>query len=165
MKNRMIVTLFALILAGLLPAAAFAQLSTHSVWTNNHGNQISDAENGCTYSDLKKFNMATSWTERTPGYPAQAHFRGVSLAYGLTHFCNNHYYEFSLNNSTGTTVDDITGYWDVYRDGVLMCSACDGVAYGLAAPVTNYYKLVIDDPIYGPGTWYYSGFIDQRKDF
>lgn len=163
MKNRIIATLFALILAGLLPAAAFAQLSTHSVWTNSHGNQIDDADNGCSYTILKKFNMATSWTEKTPGYAAQAHFRGVSLAYGWTHFCNNHYYEFSLNNSTATTIDDITGYWDVYRDGVLMCSACDGTAYGLSAPTGNYYKLVINDPL--GGTWYYSGFIDQRKDF
>jgi hypothetical protein len=163
MKNRIIATLFALILAGLWPAAAFAQLSTHSVWTNGHGNQIDDADNGCSYTDLKKFNMATSWTEKTPGYPAQAHFRGVSLAYGLTHFCNNHYYEFSLNNSTSTTIDDITGYWDVYRDGVLMCSVCEGTAYGLSAPTGNIYKLVINDPI--SGTWYYSGYIDQRKDF
>lgn len=163
MKKRIIATLFALIIAGLLPAAAFGQLSTHSVWTNSHGHQIDDADNGCSYTDLKKFNMATSWTEPTPGYAAQAHFRGVSLAYGLTHFCNNHYYEFSLNNSTSTSNDDITGYWDVYRDGVLMCSACDGIAYGLSAAVTSYYKLVINDPL--GGTWYYSGFIDQRKDF
>jgi hypothetical protein len=163
MKKRIIATLFALILAGLLPAAAFAQLSTHSIWTNNNGKQIIDADNGCSYTDLKKFNMATSWTEKTPGYAAQAHWRGVSWAYGLTHFCNNHYYEFSLNNSTATTDYDITGYWDVYRDGTLMCSACDGIAYGLNAATGSYYKLVINDPI--SGIWYYSGYIDQRKDF
>jgi hypothetical protein len=165
MKKTIIAILFTLVLAGLLPAPAIAGVNTHSIWTNDHGRELWDAENGCSYGDFKKFNMATSWTEPTPGYAAQAHFRGVTYAYGLTHFCNNHYYEFSLNRSTATTNTDITGYWDVYRDGTLMCGACDGIAYGLNGATGSYYKLLIDDPIYGPGTWYYSGFIDQRKDF
>ncbi len=164
MHKRIVVTFFALIMVSLLSVSAMAQLQTHSIWTNDNGYVIGDAENGCEYNVLKGFDMATSWTEKTPGYPAQAHFRGVSKAYGWTHFCNNHYYEFSLNNSVGTDPDTIKGYWDVYRDGTLMCSSCPGNAYGLSAPVGNYYKLVIWDPFWGT-YWYYVGYIDQRKDF
>lgn len=165
MNKRIIVTFFALMMAGLLSVTAAAQLNTHSVWTNDHGLVIRDPDTRCDYTTLKGFDMATSWTEYTPGYPAQAHFRGVSKAYGITHSCGNHYYEFSLNNSVGTDPDTIKGYWDIYRDGVLMCSSCAGNAYGLAAPVGNYYKLYIDDPTYGANAWLYCGYIDQRKDF
>lgn len=166
MKKRMMLTFFALMVTALLSMSAMAQLNTHSVWTDDNGLVIGDAENGCEYSKFDKFHMATSWTERTPGYPAQAHFRGIALAYGLTHGCNNHFYEFSLNNSVGTDSDTIKGYWDVYRDGSLMCSSCAGNAYALsgAAGSGNYYKLVIWDPAYG-AYWYYVGYIDQRKDF
>jgi hypothetical protein len=156
-----------MILTGLLTVSASAQ-STHSVWTNDNGLVIRDAENGCKYTTLKGFDMATSWTEPAPPtYSAVAHFRGVSKAYGLTHACNNHFYEFRLVRTSSTTNDDITGLWNVYRDSVLMCSACNGSAYGLSQPagVGNYYKVYIDDPTYGPSTWLYSGYLDQRKDF
>jgi hypothetical protein len=164
--KKTVLTIFVAVLTGVLSVAAMAQVKTHSVWTNDNGLLIDDPSNGCEYTTLKGFDMASSWTEPTPGYPAQAHFRGVSKAYGLTHFCNNHYYEFSLNNSVGTDADTIKGYWDVYRDGVLMCSSCPGNAYGMsaAAGVGNYYKLIINDPLY-VADWYYVGYIDQRKDF
>ncbi|HEV7642631.1 MAG TPA: hypothetical protein VGO50_01700 [Pyrinomonadaceae bacterium] len=164
MKKRIIVTFFALMIAGLLSVPAAAQLFTHSVWTNNNGISIVDASNGCENTILEKFDMATSWTEYTPGYPAQAHFRGVSHAEGFVHGCGPHYYEFSLNNSVGTDPDTIKGYWDVYRDGVLKCSSCAGNAYGVGGPVGNNYKLIIDDP-FSATDWAYIGYIDQRKDF
>ena len=164
MKKQIIVTFFALVITAVLSVSATAQLKTHSIWTNDNGLVIGDAENGCEYSLLYSFEMANSWTEPTPGYPAQAHFRGISKAEGWTAFCGNHFYEFSLNNSVYTDSDLIKGYWDVYRDGVLMCSACGGNAYGLSQSVGQYYKLVIWDPFYG-AYWYYIGYIDQRKDF
>jgi hypothetical protein len=164
MKKQTVLIFLALIITGLLSVSAAAQLNTHSVWTDGNGLVISDARNGCEYYSFDKFHMATSWTERTPGYPAQAHFRGIALAYGLTHGCNNHFYEFSLNNSVGTDSDTIKGYWDVYRDGTLMCSSCPGNAYALSGGVGNYYKLVIWDAGLG-AYWNYVGYIDQRKDF
>lgn len=164
MNKRIVVTFLALMVVGLLSVPAMAQLNTHSIWTNDNGLVIGDAKTGCEYYSLAAFDMATSWTEKTPGYPAQAHFRGVSKAYGFSLACTDHFYEFSLNNSVGTDSDTIKGYWDVIRDGTLMCSACPGNAYGLSAGVGNYYKLVIDDPLYVPD-WYYIGYIDQRKDF
>jgi hypothetical protein len=166
MKKRILITFFALMIAGLLSVPAAAQLNTHSVWTDNNGLVIVDASNGCENTIFSSFDMATSWTERTPGYPAQAHFRGVSKAEGVVHGCGPHYYEFSLNNSVGTDSDTIKGYWDVYKDGILLCSSCGGNAYALsgAAASGNYYKLVIWDPTYS-AYWSFVGYIDQRKDF
>jgi hypothetical protein len=167
MKKQTIVTFFVLIMLGVFSISATAQ-STHSVWTNDNGLVIRDAETRCDYTALYSFNMATSWTEPAPPtYPAVAHFRGVSKAVGFVRPCADHYYEFTLVKTASTTNDYIKGAWNVYRDSVLMCSACSGVAYGLSQPagVGNYYKVYIDDPVYGPSTWLYSGYIDARKDF
>ncbi len=65
MKKRMMLTFFALMVTALLSVSAMAQLNTHSVWTDDNGLVIGDAENGCEYSKFDKFHMATSWTERT----------------------------------------------------------------------------------------------------
>jgi hypothetical protein len=165
--KRTVLAILVMAFAGMLSISASAQKNTHSVWTDNNGSLIGDPSNGCEYSSFDKFEMITSWTEPTPVKPAQAHFRGIALAYGLTHFCGNHFYEFELNNSVYTDYDTIKGYWDVYRDGVLMCGACGGTAVGLSDPagVGNYYRLQVNDPIYAPAIWYYNGYIDQRKDY
>ena len=167
MKKQSLVFFCALIVLGIASISATAQ-ATHSVWTNNNGLVIRDAETRCEYTALYSFDMATSWTEPSaPVYPAIAHFRGVSKAISYVRPCRDRFYEFTLVKTAGTDPDYIKGAWNVHRDGVLMCSACDGVAYGLsqAAGVGNYYKLYIDDPVYGPSTWLYSGYIDVRKDF
>jgi hypothetical protein len=163
-------TILTLILTGLISVSAAisvsAQVSTHSIWTNNNGGrQVNDPDLGCEYTSFHKFRMITSWTEPTPGYAAQAHFRGAALIDEEDPCSGGHFYEFTLNQSTVTSIGTIQGYWDVYRDGVLMCSACTGQVSGLSQPITNYYKLTINDPVYGPGAWFYSGFIDVRDDF
>lgn len=165
MKQRVVLSFLALIITGVISVSASAQVRTHSVWTNNNGLVITDPQLNCEYTSLASFDMASSWTEPTPGYPAQAHFRGVSKAYGATRLCGNRTFEFVLNNSVGTDADTIKGYWDIYRDGVQVCSLCAGNAYGMsqAAGVGNYYKLIIDDP-FSVNDWYYVGYIDQRKD-
>lgn len=169
MKNRTIVTLFVMMmLFAISSISAMAQVSTHSVWTNDNGLVIVDPELRCKFTTLRSFEMATSWTEPgPPTYPAIAHFRGISKAYGDTRECGNHFYEFTLIKTASTTNDEIKGAWNVYRDGVLMCASCDGTAYGLsqAAGGGNYYKVYIDDPVYGAFAWLYSGYIDVRKDF
>jgi hypothetical protein len=168
MKKQTIVTLFILIVVALFSVSAMAQPFTHSVWTNNNGLVVRDAQTGCAYPSFSGFNMATSWTEPfNPTNPADAHFRGVTKAGGAGIACGVRFYDFRLVASTATTNDQIDGTWDIYRNNVLVCSACTGSAYGLsgAAGAGNYYKLYIDDPFFGPQTWLYSGYIDQRKDF
>jgi hypothetical protein len=168
MKNTTLATFVVLIMLGVFSISAIAQ-STHSVWTNSgNGLVIRDAITSCTYTTLPSFTMATSWTEpSSPAYPAAAHFRGVSKAISPGFPCPTQSYDFTLYKTAATTTDDITGYWNVYRNGTLVCSACKGVAYGLsqAAGVGNYYKVYIDDPTYGPATWLFSGYLDVRKDF
>jgi len=165
--KKTVLTIFALVFVGMMSASAMAQPFTHSVWTNFNGYYIRDAQTGCLYPAFAGFNMATSWTEPTPGNPADAHFRGVAKAGGAGIACGVRFYDFRLVASTVTGPDNIDGTWDVYRNGILVCGGCTGTAYGLsqAAGVGNYYKVYIDDPLAGPGTWLYSGFIDVRKDF
>lgn len=169
MKQRMIFALFALLTLGMLSMSASAQPNTHSVWTNLNGLYIFDATNGCQYTSFSGFNMATSWTEPfSPTNPADAHFRGIAKAIGpIFGPCPTRVYDFRLVASTTTSNDQIDGTWDIFRNGVLVCSACNGSAYGLsqAAGVGNYYKVYVDDPFAGPQTWLYSGLLDQRKDF
>lgn len=167
MKKQTILTLFVLMMLGIFSISAMGQ-NTHSVWTNLNGFVVRDATNGCLYTNLPSFNMATSWTEPSPPtYPAQAHFRGVTKAIGFSATCPTTSYDFTLVSTTSTTPDQITGRWRVYRNGALMCNNCPGTAYGLSQPAggVNYYKVYVDDPFFGPATWLYSGYIDVRKDF
>ena len=169
--KKLVVAFFATMAVSLLSAAAMAQPFTHSVWTNNNGLAIRDALTGCNYNSLtggfSGFNMATSWTEPTPGNPADAHFRGVGKAVGFSLACITRTYDFRLVASSATLPDSITGTWNIFRNGVLVCAACNGVAYNLSVPagVGNYYKVYVDDPGAGPQTWLYSGYLDVRKDF
>lgn len=163
MKKQTVAIFLVLMVVGLFSISASAQVKTHSIWTNNNGLVVSDPTTGCNYTSFSGFNMATSWTEPTPSHSARAHFRGVTKAGAVG--CTTYYYEFELIKSAATDPDYIKGAWNIYRSGVLVCSACDGVAYNLSAAVGNYYKLYIDDPTYGPNAWLYSGYIDTRKDF
>jgi hypothetical protein len=166
MKKQFVTIFLTLLAIGLFTVSAMAQLSSHSVWTQNNGRQITDPDLPCNYTTITKFRVLSSWTEKTPGYPAQAHFRGFALSNRFNP-CGAHTYEFTLTQSSVTSFNNIEGDWDVYRDGSLVCSACNGSANGLsqAAGVGNYYKVTIDDPVYGPGAWFFSGYIDVRDDF
>lgn len=167
MKRRTMLAFYASIVLAILSIPAAAQVFTHSVWTNANGFVIKDA-NGCTYSSFSGFNMATSWTEPfSPTNPADAHFRGVAKAAGSIGPCPTRFYDFRLVSSITTKPDLIEGYWDIYRNNVLVCSSCYGTADGLsqAAGAGNYYKVYVDDPFWGPQAWLYCGYLDQRKDF
>jgi hypothetical protein len=165
MKKIFAYTLTAFACAAFFSVSAFAQ-ATHSLWTNNNGFYIRDAQTTCTYSGFTTFEAATSWTEPTPGYSAGAHFRGISKTVAIGG-CVANKYEFALTRLASTTADEIRGLWRVTRNGAIVCNNCNGTAYGLsqAAGVGNYYKVYVDDPTFGPQTWLYSGFIDVRKDF
>ncbi len=150
--NKTFLTFIALIITGLVSVSAAAQANPHSVWTfDGGGRQVTDPDLPCDFTTFEKFRMITSWTEPTPGYPAQAHFRGAAVIDEKDHCAPGNFYEFVLIQSTTTNFSSIVGYWDVYRNGVLMCSACTGSANGLSTPVTTYYKVTVDDPVYGPG--------------
>lgn len=169
MKRSALVALLALAVISVFSMTAPAQDKTRSVWTNSNGYYIFDPTGPCTYTAFSGFNMATSWNQDAPApNPAEAHFRGVAKAAGTPFSpCPTRFYDFRLVASSNTTDDQIDGTWNVFRNGILVCAACNGTAYGLsqAAGVGNYYKVYVDDPFWGPQTWGYIGFLDQRKDF
>src|SRR5882757_6241176 len=95
MKKQLFPIFFVLIITGLISVSSMAQVSTHNVRTHNTGGiQINDPTLGlnCQYITFEKFRMITSWTEPTPGYPAQAHFRGTALT-DAGEPCGGHSYE------------------------------------------------------------------------
>ena len=166
MKKRIVLAFFALIATAIFSAAAMA--GTHEIRTSSTGGRkLIDPDTGCVFGSFVKFRAITSWTEPTPGYAAQAHLRGVAGVESEEEQCGTHTYEFTLNASTTTSASTINGYWDVYRDGILMCSACTGQAINLnqTAGGGNYYDIFVDDPVYGPAAWDYSAFINARDDF
>jgi hypothetical protein len=166
MKKRIFPILLTLMITGMISVPAMAQIDTHNVRTyKTAGRQIVDPDLGCTFGTFVKIRTLASWTEPTPGYTAQAHFRGVAYV-SAGGPCSAHSYEFTLNSSTTTSAGTITGNWDVYRDGGLLCSACTGQATGLnQAAGPNFYDVLVDDPVYGPAAWNYSGYIGGRDDF
>lgn len=163
MKKIIINVLFATILLGVFGLTAFGQ-STHNIRSTT-GLVVKDFQTGCSYGSFSIFRASTSWTEPAT-FPAAGSFRGITktIAAGA---CVANKYEFVLLKTATTTADEITGTWDVIRNGSTVCSACNGHAYGLSAPVGNYYKVYVDDPA-TPGTtedWLFSGFISSRFDF
>jgi hypothetical protein len=167
MKKHIVLAFFALIVTGLISVSAVAFDHTHSVWTNNSGGlKLVDPDLACEATSFFKFRTITSWTEISPGYNAEAHFRGfASFSRFFPGPCGEHVYEFTLNSASATSVSAITGSWDVRRDGALLCSACSGSVTGLNQTVGNSYDLLIDDPVYGPAAWEFSGLIDVRNDY
>jgi hypothetical protein len=163
MKNIMIKILFAAILLGVFGVTAFAQ-STHNI-RSTVGLAVKDFQTGCNYGSFSIFRASTSWTEPS-SVPAAGSFRGLTktIASGA---CVANRYEFVLLKTGTTTADEITGVWDVIRNGVTVCSACNGHAYGLSAPAGNYYKVYIDEAATPLTTedWLFSGFILNRFDF
>lgn len=167
MKKHIVPAFFALIVTGLISVSAAAFDHTHSVWTNNSGGvTMVDPDIGCQATSFHKFRTITSWTEISPGYNGEAHFRGfASFNIFFPGPCGVHTYEFTLNSASATSVSAITGSWDVRRDGTLLCSACSGQVTGLNQTVGNSYDLLIDDPVYGTAAWEFSGLIDVRNDY
>jgi hypothetical protein len=165
MRKHIFLTLFALIITGILSVPAMALDHSHSVWTNNSGGRkLVDPDLGCVVGNFFKFRMVSSWTEISPGYAAEAHFRGVALT-DEKDDCGEHLWEFTLNTSSTTTPSTITGTWDVRRDGTLVCSACTGQAINMNVAVSSFYDVLVDDPVYGTGAWNYSGYVTAREDF
>lgn len=168
MKKKIALAFFALMIVGMISVSASAVDHTHSVWTTNSGGRkLVDPDLGCVFGsgNFHKFRTITSWTEISPGYDAQAHFRGIALIKEDEDCAAGELYEITLNQSSATTASTITGTWDIRRNGTLVCSACTGQAINLNLAVTNFYNVLIDDPVYGAAAWDFSGFIDVRMDY
>lgn len=74
-------------------------------------------------------------------------------------------YDFRLVQVTATTVSEIDGKFDIFKNGVNVCHLCIGKAYGLNQPVGQYFKIYVGTPAAYAEKWHYSGFITSRFDF
>ncbi len=151
MRLSLRLTLALLALALATPAVA---QDVHSVWSDTPL-AVRDGDTD-TWLTPTAGNSASGWQEGTP----QAFVNAQAQAGGNS-------YEFRLVALGSSTGSEITGLWDVYRNGSLLCASCVGVAYGLdqAAGVGNYFKIYIGDPLAYAEDWHFSGYITNRSDY
>lgn len=145
--------LFSFTFLVLISAPALAQ-DSHSVWSTKPL-YVNDWSTHKQHSVFASGNAAFAWTETTT--KAYAHAVGVVTA-ALK-------YDFMLVSTTSCTADEITGRWNVRRNGVIVCNNCIGKAYLLSQPIGNYFKIYVGTPAAYAEHWHYSGYITNRFDF
>jgi hypothetical protein len=144
--------LFVVLLLALSPAL-FAQ-PAHSVWSTKPL-YIYDGASGAHYSAFVKGNAAFAWNQGT----TTAYARSVGVVNA------NLTYDFRLVQVTATTVSEIDGKFDIFKNGVNVCHLCIGKAYLLNQPIGQYFKIYVGTPLAYAEKWHYSGFITSRFDF
>ncbi len=130
-------------------------MPTHSIWSQKPYVVI-DGDSNTQCTSFNKGDAAALWTENTRDGFFQV---AVEVSSGDT-------YEFTLVAIGTSDADRITGFWDVKRNGMLVCIGCVGQAYGLNQPSGNdYFKIYIGDPLCYKELWHFSGYITNRFDF
>ncbi|WP_223645948.1 hypothetical protein [Corallococcus sp. EGB] len=139
----------AVVAALLLSVPALAAPAVHSIWSNR-GLFVSD--NTGTYP-VTSANAVVAWNQSTN--TAFVNFHG---------FAGGNEYDFELVGSPAiaTSVDDISGIWNIRRNGAFICTGCSGTAYGLNQPAgaSNYFKFYDSTNVF-----HFSAFLDARKDY
>ncbi|RKH04607.1 hypothetical protein D7V97_25140 [Corallococcus sp. CA053C] len=136
----------------LLAAALFLSFpalaaDVHSIWSSK-GLFVKDDTAGSL--PVTSSNAVVSWNVATRA--TFLNFHG---------FAGGNEYDFELVGSpASTTIYEITGLWNVRRNGVLVCGGCTGRAYELTALPGNYFKLYTTGEVYGFGA-----YVTTRKDY
>jgi len=130
-----------------LSSMAFAQ--DHTVISNNPF-YVSDADLMVSFLATSGYGTV-SWKESSPYAFLSATVRAGGYTYQL--ICNSAY---------GSTNDTFRGYFDIFRDGVLMASNILGTVSGLSQPagVNNVFRF--DD---FSNSWSFGFYLDIRYDF
>lgn len=130
-------------------------MPTHSIWTQQPYVVI-DGDTNTQHSSFNRGNAAALWTENTrDGY-----------FYAVVEVSSGEVYEFALIAIANSDADSITGFWDVKRNGTLVCNGCVGKAYGLSQSAgSNYFKIYIGDSLCYKESWHFSAYITNRFDF
>ena len=140
----------------LLPAALFAQ-AEHSVWSSKP-QLVKDGQTNASHSTFVKGNAVFAWTEGS----TTAYIRAVVLVNA------NLTYEFRfITSTTLSTADEISGKFDVFRNGTNVCHFCVGKAYLLSQPAGagKSFKIYIGTGSNYAEKWHFSGTITNRFDF
>ena len=118
-----------------------------------------NGESGAATANIViKGNAALAWTQATTS--AYAHAVIV-----VNPFLG---YDFMLTKTTSSTADTINGYWDIRKNGTLICTGCVGKAYLVSDPAgqpPSYFKIYIGNRWGFSETWGYGGYITNRFDF
>jgi hypothetical protein len=119
----------------LFPALAWSN-PVHNVWANSPL-YVADSSGWYTASSA---NCSFGWNETT-GYA----FANAQATVG------SNLYQFQLVSVTASTSSgDITGLWNVTKNGVPLCTNCSGSAYGLNVGVGSHFKIYV-----GPNNAYH----------
>ena len=145
--------LFSFSLLVVMSVPAFAQ-ATHNVWSTKPL-YVNDWATHQNYKAFVSGNASFAWTETT----VRAYAHAVAVVTPALR------YDFMLISTTSSTADEITGRWNVRRNGALVCANCIGKAYGVSALIGNYFKIYIGTPAAYAEHWHYSGYITNRFDF
>ncbi|AFE05302.1 hypothetical protein COCOR_03557 [Corallococcus coralloides DSM 2259] len=139
----------AIVAALFLSLPALAAPTVHSIWSSR-GLYVADSTGRYPVTSS---NTVVAWNQSTN--TAFVNFHG---------FAGGNEYDFELVGSPAiaTTVDDITGIWNIRRNGAFICTGCSGTAYWLSLPAGagNYFKFYDSTNVF-----HFSAYIDARKDY
>lgn len=155
---RRLSTLLALLLAIFAMApSAFAQ-NVHSVW-GEKPLYLKDGETGTWYDNVKG-TATINWKDGTRYGFQQATLNPITITPStpLT-------YEFILVAISSCNDDYIEGLWDIRRNGVLVVNGGVGRAYGINAPVGQYFKVYVGDSKCYSEKWHFSAYVTNRLDY
>ncbi|RKG79169.1 hypothetical protein [Corallococcus terminator] len=140
-------SLRSLVVAALFLSVPALAADVHSIWSSQ-GLFVKDNTAGSL--QVTSSNAVVSWNVATRA--AFVNFHG---------FAGGNEYDFELVGSPATTtLYEITGLWNVRRNGVLVCGGCTGRAYELTSPVGSYFKVYTTGEVYGFGS-----YVTTRKDY
>ncbi len=122
MKIFAAITLFALSITITINARAD---DIHSVWIEKPY-RLYDGDTGIHYNPDVTI-VTINWKENT-----LLGFFNAKAEVGKTT------YQFQLVSISNSDEREIEGFWDIWRNGTLVCSGCVGKAYGLDGDIGNY---------------------------
>jgi hypothetical protein len=137
----------AVVAALFLSLPALAAPGVHSIWSSR-GIYVFD---NTGHYNVTSSNTVVSWNQSTN--TAFVNFHG---------FAGGNEYDFELVGSpvSSSSGFDLTGLWNIQRNGSLICTGCQGTAYGLDQPVGSYIKFYDVTNVF-----HFSAFVDARKDY
>ncbi|MBN2529041.1 MAG: hypothetical protein JXR76_21810 [Deltaproteobacteria bacterium] len=155
MKHRNVLIMVVGIIISIISFSAFAQ-DVHSVHAEK-ALYLRDGDTGQWYNTVKG-TCTMNWSDQT----RNGFFHAVAYPQAGTLLT----YEFELVAISNSNDSYIEGFWDITKNGVLVCEGCVGKAYGIDAPIDQYFKLYVgDDSQNNDNTWHFSAYVTDRLDY
>jgi hypothetical protein len=130
-------------------ATAAPATYVHSIWSQT---PFMVEDNG-TWFTATSGNSIISWTDNALSTGNSGFFNAIVYV-GATK------YEFRLKTFASSTVSQINGTFDIYKNSILVAANLTGSVYGLNQAVGNYFKFYDSSSL-----WHVSAYINSRKDY